>query len=100
LASLRAAAVATLGALCIQDAQNSEDTLREPSRLYERISNAAQGLIGNDYPPTQGQALLAAQVDSQLATLLASDDELFGARLAGLNVLLKRDGLTPIQVKR
>jgi photosystem II stability/assembly factor-like uncharacterized protein len=98
--ALQAASDTSLSALYIAAAQNPTDELRNPPGLYERISNAAQGLIGNDYAPTDGQAQLSALIDSQLATLIAADDDLFGARLTQLNVLLKRDGLTPIQVKR
>lgn len=100
IAALRSSADASLDALYIASAQNPTDVLRSPPGLYERIANAAQGLIGNDYPPTEGQAALAALVESQLNTLVSSDETLFGERLTQLNVLLKRDGLTPIQVKR
>ncbi len=100
LASLQRGVDRSLDAMYIGNAQTWEDTLRTPPGIYERILNAAGGIIGNDYRPTNGQAALAAQVESDLNALLASDNALFGPQLANLNVLLKRDGIPPLSVKR
>ncbi|HVA28940.1 MAG TPA: hypothetical protein VNF68_12225, partial [Candidatus Baltobacteraceae bacterium] len=100
IASLRSSVATSLDALYLSNAQTWEDTLRHPVGLYERLSNLAQGLVGNDYPPTAGQSTLAVEIEGQLATLLASDDALFAARLTQLNALLKRDGVATISVKR
>ncbi len=100
IAQMEQSTAAALGALYIGDAQSWEDTLREPSRLYERIANLAGGLGGADYAPTQGQRDLAASIQTDLAQALAADAPLFGARLQSLDALLRRDGFAPIAVTR
>ncbi len=100
IAEMQQATTAALAGLYIGNAQTWEDTLREPSRLYERIAGLAGGLIGGDYPPTQGQRDLAASLQTELGQAIAADDSLFGTRLQSLNALLQRDRLAPISVKR
>ncbi len=91
---------AALTALYITEAQNSEDTLRTPPRLYERIASLAASLGFSDYPPTKGQRDLAVSIQAELAQALAADDQLFGARLQSLNTMLQHDRLPPISVTR
>jgi photosystem II stability/assembly factor-like uncharacterized protein len=100
LAQMQQATAAALDSLYIADAQTSEDTLREPPRLYERIAALAAGLGTGDYGPTNGQRDLAASIQAELAQTIAADDALFGARLQSLNALLKRDRLAPIALTR
>jgi len=100
IADLQQGTAAALAALYIGDAQSFEDSLREPSRLYERIASLASVSVGNDYAPTQGQRDLAASLHTELTKAIASDDALFGSRLQSLNALLQRDRLTAISVKR
>ncbi|HEY1977646.1 MAG TPA: hypothetical protein VGG89_13925 [Candidatus Baltobacteraceae bacterium] len=100
IVQMQQTATAALAGLYIADAQSSEDTLREPSRLYERIPSLASSMIGNDYAPTQGQRELAVSLQTDLKEAIASDDSLFGASLQSLNALLQRDRLTPISLKR
>lgn len=100
IAAMQQMTAAALAALYIGDAQTWEDTLREPSRLYERIASLAGGLSGNDYAPTAGQRDLAASIQTELAQAIAADDTLFGTRLQSLDALLRRDRLAPISVTR
>jgi photosystem II stability/assembly factor-like uncharacterized protein len=97
-ASLRARVRRSLRGLYLANAQSWEDQLRAPSGVYERIANLAQGIIGNDYAPTQGQAQLAASIESALHAILTADDEVFGTGLDGLNASLRAAGLAPIAI--
>lgn len=100
IVQMQQATAAALAGLYIGDAQSWEDTLREPSRLYERIANLAGGLGGSDYAPTKGQRDLAVSIQTDLNQAIAADDPLFGARLQSLDALLRRNGLPPISVTR
>jgi hypothetical protein len=100
IAQMQQTTAAALAGLYIADAQSSEDVLREPPRLYERIANLAGGLTGNDYAPTKGQRDLAASIQTDFARAIAADDALFGARLQALDALLQRDRLSAISVTR
>ncbi len=100
VAALHGSVDSTLDTLYIRDAQNFEDTLRVPSRLYERIASSEGSLIGNDYAPTDGQRALAKQLDDTAKTQFAVDDELLGAKLNELNALLKSAGAAAITIKR
>ncbi len=100
VAALHSSVDATLDSLYIRNAQNSEDTLRVPSRLYERLGNAAGGLLGNDYAPTTGQRGVATQLDDKAKTQFTEDDVLLGSRLNEVNALLKAAGVPAITVKR
>lgn len=100
VSSMQASVDASLRGIYLANAQSWEDTLREPVGLYEKIEGLAQGLIGNDYPPTAAQAELAGDLETQLAKLVTTDDALWGSQLARLNSLLKRDGLAQIRVAR
>jgi photosystem II stability/assembly factor-like uncharacterized protein len=100
LARLRSAVKASLGALYISNAQSWEDQLREPSRIYERISNLGSGVNASGYAPTAGQIALGKQIEAQLGRILASDEALFGARLTRLNIRLRNDGIAQIPQSR
>jgi photosystem II stability/assembly factor-like uncharacterized protein len=99
VAALRNEANAALDVLAIRGAQNSEDTLRTPPRLYERLANAAGNLFG-DYAPTSGQRALAKDLEEQAQAQFSDDDALLGTKLSRLNATLKAAGLPPIAVKR
>jgi photosystem II stability/assembly factor-like uncharacterized protein len=100
IGEMQQATTAALAGLYIADAQTWEDTLREPSRLYERIASLAGSLGGSDYAPTTGQHDLAVSIHAELGQAIAADDALFGARLQALNALLQRDHLPPVSAKR
>ena len=100
VARLQGDAEAALSALYLENAQSWEDQLRAPSGLYERVLNLAQSLTGSDYPPTEGQKLLAASIESEIGSRIAADDVIFGTSLQDLNALLTRDGQPPITVQR
>jgi len=100
IGEMQQATTAALAGLYIVDAQSWEDTLREPSRLYERIASLAGSLGGNDYAPTKGQRDLAASIQTELTQTIAADDALFGTRLQALNALLRRDRLPQVSAKR
>ncbi|MBV8637004.1 MAG: hypothetical protein JO322_02905 [Candidatus Eremiobacteraeota bacterium] len=100
VATLHSSVDAMLGSLYIRNAQNSEDTLRIPPRLYERIANAENGVTGSDYAPTAGQAGLAKELHDTAQAQFAADDELLGAKLNALNAALKSAGIPAITVKR
>jgi photosystem II stability/assembly factor-like uncharacterized protein len=100
IAQMQQATAAALTGLYIADAQNWEDTLREPSRLYERIANLARGVVLGDDAPTKAQLDLAGFLHTQLTQTIADDDPLFGARLQSIDALLWRDDLPPISVTR
>ncbi len=100
VASLESTVDSTLDSLSIRSAQNYEDTLRTPSRLYERLANAEGGLTGSDYAPTEGQRGLAKELDDKAKAQFATDDQLLGAKLNDINALLKSAGVPEITVKR
>jgi hypothetical protein len=100
VASLQSSVNSTLDTLYIRDAQNYEDTLRVPSRLYERIASAESGLIGSDYAPTDGQRSVAKELDDKAKAQFEADDELLGAKLNEVNALLKSAGVPAIIVNR
>lgn len=98
--ALRAQARRALRRLYLAQAQSWEDQLRAPSGIYERIAGLASGILGNDYAPTQGQTQLAASIETEMRSVLSSDDSLFGAGLQNLNAVLRGSGLAPIAVPR
>ncbi|MBV8116896.1 MAG: hypothetical protein JOZ01_02895, partial [Candidatus Eremiobacteraeota bacterium] len=100
VAQMQQATIAALAGLYISNAQSWEDTLREASKLYERIASLAGSLAGSDYAPTNGQRDLAASIQADFAQAIATDDAIFGAHLQSLNTLLRRDRLAPIATTR
>ncbi len=96
IAAMQRSVGKALDALYIPSAQTWEDTLRLPSRLYERIAGDAGGIGGSDYAPTAAQTALADELHAELQKAVAADEPLFTTRLHALNVLLRRDRLAPV----
>lgn len=100
VASLQSAVDGALDVLFIRNAQNSEDALRTPPRLYERLSYAEAGITGTDYAPTAGQIGVANELEAAAKSQFATDDDLLGSKLNDVNAALRSAGATPIVVKK
>lgn len=80
------------------DTQSWEDSLRVPTKLYERISGLGGSVQSGDYAPTAAGEALAKELESEVQPVLDAGNALLGSR-ANLNALLVRDKLPPITVK-